>query len=459
MAGARRCRSHTVPGMSQSAVGPESTMTPKRSRVVAWALWDCGFVGMYSIVVTFVFSVYLTEVVGEGMPGGASPASWLGRALTIAGIVVAVLAPVTGVWVQAPRLRVRALAVLTSVAVALTASMSLIRDDPSYLFIGLALLAATAACGDLAGVPYNAMLKQVSTPQTSGRISGLGSGAGYLGSVALLLIVYACFIVGDGSTRGLFGVPAQDGWNIRIVMLAAAVWFLAFALPLLLTARHIVPAADPAYEPVGLIGAYRTVWADVSAEWRRDRNVVIYLIASAIFRDGLTGVFTFGAVLGVKVFGISQADVLIFGAVACVVAAIGAVLGGQIDDRIGSKPVIVGSLSLMIVIGLVLLTLSGPLAFWACGLALCFFLGPTQASARTLLVRMAADGREAVIFGLYTMTGRAVSFLAPWLFFVFVDAFGADRAGLGGISVVLVLGLLVMLFVRAPGPIRADRTG
>ena len=64
---------------------------PKKSRVAAWALWDCGFVGMNAIVVTFVFSVYLTESVGEGTPGGASPASWLGRALAIAGLIVAVL--------------------------------------------------------------------------------------------------------------------------------------------------------------------------------------------------------------------------------------------------------------------------------------------------------------------------------------------------------------------------------
>jgi len=436
--------------MGQPAAGRATATTPKPSWVAAWALWDCGFVGMYSLVVTFVFSVYLTEAVGEGMPGGASPASWLGRALTIAGIVVAVLAPVIGVWVQAPRWRVRALTVMTTVAVVLTASMSLIRDDPAYLFIGLGLLAATAACGDLAGVPYNAMLKQLSTPQTSGRISGIGSGAGYLGGVVLLLIVYALFIVGDGSTRGILGVPAEDGWNIRIVMLVTAVWFVAFALPLLLTARHIVPVHDQPIERVGLVGAYRTVWADITAEWRRDRNIVYYLIASAIFRDGLTGVFTFGAVLGVKVYGISQADVLIFGAVALVVAAIGAVIGGQIDDRIGSKPVIIGSLTLMILVGLALLALSGPLAFWICGLVLCLFLGPTQASARTLLVRMAVDGREAVIFGLYTMTGRAVSFLAPWLFFMFVDAFGADRAGMGGICVVLVIGLGVMLFVRTP---------
>lgn len=61
-----------------------------------------------------------------------------------------------------------------------------------------------------------------------------------------------------------------------------------------------------------------------------------------------------------------------------------------------------------------------------------------------------------MVFGLYTMTGRAVAFLAPWLFFVFVDLFDADRAGLAGICLVLAAGLIGMLAVRVPRHTRAD---
>ena len=186
-------------------------------------------------------------------------------------------------------------------------------------------------------------------------------------------------------------------------------------------------------------------------EWRRDHNVVYYLVASAVFRDGLTGIFAFGAVLGVTVYGVSQADVLVFGVCASSVAAIGAVVGGRLDDRVGSKPVIVGSLSAMVVTGLVLLTLSGALAFWICGLLLCLFVGPTLASARALMLRMSAEGKEGTAFGLYTTAGRAASFLAPWMFFTFIDLFGTDRAGMGGLCVVLAGGLVAMAAVRVPG--------
>jgi MFS transporter, UMF1 family len=424
-----------------------------KSRVLAWALWDCGSTGLNAIVITFVFSVYLTGTVGAAASAGTSPASWLGRTMTVAGVTVALVAPATGVWVQVPSRRRHALTVLTLAAVSLTAAMSLIRDDHRYLWAGLALLAATAACGDLASVPYNAMLRQLSTPETAGRVSGFGWAAGYVGSVMLLLVVYVGFIAGHGPTRGLLAIPTAGGLNVRAAMLLTAGWLLLFALPLLLTAHRMAAAPDNTQWPVGVIGAYRKLWSDVTGEWRRDRNVVYYLLASAVFRDGLSGVFSFGAVLGVRVYGISQADVLLFGVIASVVAAVGAVLGGLLDDRVGSKTIILASLISMIAVGLTLLALSGALAFWVCGLLLCLFIGPTQSSARTLLLRMTADGKEGVTFGLYTTTGRAVAFLAPWMFFTFIDWFGADRAGMGGLLVVLAAGMLALLPVRASSPV------
>ncbi|MGV0815105.1 MFS transporter [Mycolicibacterium boenickei] len=421
---------------------------PGRARVLAWALWDCGATGLNAIVVTFVFSVYLTGSVGADLPGDTTPASWLGRAMTVAGLVVAFLAPVTGIWVDAPVRRRRVLALMTGAAVALTSAMSLIHDDHRYLLPGLILLAGTAACNELATVPYNAMLRQLSTPETSGRISGLGLALGYGGSVVLLALAYVGFIAGDGDTRGLLGIPVEDGQNVRAVMLLTAVWFVLFALPVFLFVPKVTDAGP--VDRVGLFGAYRKLWAEIRGEWQRDRNVVYYLLASAVFRDGLAGVFAFGAVLGVNVYGISDSDVLLFGISACVIAALGAVTGGQLDDRVGSKPVIVGSLVSLIVVGLTLLTLSGPVAFWVCGLLLCLFIGPTLSAARNLMLQMTTEGKEGVAFGLYTTVGRAASFLAPWLFFTFIDLFGTDRAGMGGLCLVLVLGLAGMLAVRVP---------
>ena len=407
-----------------------------RLRVLAWALWDCGSTGVGAIVVTFVFSVYLTRSVGDDLPGDTTPASLLGWALFFSGATVAVLAPVIGVWVDAPHRRRRTLGVLTAMVVLLTAAMSLVRDDARYLMVGLLLLGFTAACNDLASVPYNAMLRQLTTPATYGKVSGFGWAAGYIGTMVLLVIVYGGFMSGGSH-------------NVSAAMLLTAGWMAVFALPVLIAPppRDLEPQTRPS---AGMLGAYRKLWSDLVGEWRRDRNVVYYLLASAVFRDGLAGVFTFGAVLGVNVYGVSSTDVLLFGIAANVVAAAGAVLGGLFDDRVGSKTVILGSLAAMILVGVTLMSLSGVAVFWVCGLLLCLFIGPTQASARTLLLRMTAPGKEGVAFGLYTMTGRAVAPLAPFMFSTFVAIFGADRAGIAGLMLVLAAGFVAMLAVRVP---------
>jgi len=89
------------------------------------------------------------------------------------------------------------------------------------------------------------MLRQLSTPQNSGRISGFGLAAAFVGSVGLLLTTYFGCIVGKGDTRGFLHLPVSDGTNVRVAMLLAAGWFVAFALPLLLTLTGLAPASPP----------------------------------------------------------------------------------------------------------------------------------------------------------------------------------------------------------------------
>lgn len=422
-----------------------------RGQVMAWGLWDWGSSAFQAVTLTFVFSVYLTDKVGDDLPGTISASAWLGWALAGAGLLVALTAPVCGQYFDAVGSRKRALATLTALTVGAMSLMFFVHDDYHDLWLGLALLAFGSAVFELAGVPYNAMLRQVSTPATVGRVSGFGWAMGYFGGIVLLLICYVGFLAGEGDTRGLLGVPTDNGLNVRLVIVLAAVWFAAFALPVLFAVPELPrTGADPGAARVGFLGSYRVLWRDVRELWGTDRHTVWFLLSSAVFRDGLAGVFTFGGVLAVQVYGFDAADVLLFGIAANVVAGAAAVVAGRYDDLLGPKRVIIASLVGMIACGAVLLVVSGSLMFWIFGLALTIFVGPAQSSARSFLARLAPPGREGQLFGLYTTTGRAVSFLAPALFGLFVWAFGTDRAGIGGLLVVLVAGLLVLLPVRAP---------
>ncbi|MGW6379062.1 MFS transporter [Rhodococcus sp. NPDC055112] len=433
--------------MGQAAIGTGVT----RKQVFAWGLWDWGSAAFNAVIVTFVFSVYLTDAVGDDLPGSISASTWLGWSLGASGLLIAVLAPVTGQRSDATGHRRRSLAFLTAAVVLVMAAMFLVEDRYQYLWAGLALLGAGSVLFTLAEVPYSAMLRQVSTQENVGRVSGFGWAMGYFGGIVLLLVCYFGFIVGDADTRGLLGLSTDGGFNIRMVALVAALWFAAFAIPVLVAVPELPRTeADPAAARAGFFASYGVLWRDLKELWTADRRTVGFLLASALFRDGLAGVFTFGAVLAVNVYGIAASDVLLFGVAANVVSGVAALAAGRLDDTLGPKTVIVASLAAMLVAGGILLVVSGPVAFWVFGLLLCVFVGPAQSASRTFLVRITPTGREGQMFGLYATTGRAVSFLAPTLFGVFAWAFASDRAGIVGLLVVLALGLAAVLPVRAP---------
>lgn len=407
------------------------------------------------------FSVYLTDSVGADLDGPLSAATWLSLSIAVAGLVIAVTAPVMGQRADRGGRRRRSLARWTYLTVALTALMFLVDSDSPYpwFFVGLVLLAAGSITFEFAEVSYFAMLRQVSTPATVGRVSGFGWAMGYVGGIVLLLTAFLGFISGDGPERGLLGLTTDGGLNVRVVCLVAAVWFAVFALPVLRSVPENRPVGKKGDDDeAGFFASYSILWRDLKALWRRDPRTVRFLLASAIFRDGLAGVFTFGAILAVTVYGLAPGDVLLFGVAANVVAALGAVVAGYADDRVGPKAVIVVSLGLMLATMTVLLFVDGTAMFWVFGLLMCLFVGPAQSASRSFLARLAPPGSDGQMFGLYATTGRAVSFLAPALFGLFTWGFGTDRAGIAGIALVLLVGLLLLLPVRTPTRAEASAT-
>ena len=417
----------------------------KRRMVLAWGLWDWGSSAYSAVITSFVFGPYVVRgVVGDAQPGGLTANTWLGISTAAAGFLVAAIAPITGQRADAGGHRKRNLAIWSGLVIAVMLAMFTVKNDPSYLWIALVLLATGAVFQEFAVVSYNAMLPQVSTPETIGRVSGFGWAMGYFGGIFLLLICYVGFIAPD---VGWFGVTSAGGLNIRAVVVFSAIWFAVFAIPVLMAVPESPPG--PKRRRVGFFASYRLLVNDIKALFKRDRNSVYFLIASALYRDGLAAIFSFGAILAVSVYGLAQSTVLIFGIAANLVAALGALGMGAVEDRIGPKKVIMISLVGLISTSLILLFARGTTAFWIFGLILTLWVGPAQSSSRAFMARIAPVGREGEMFGLYATTGRAASFLAPALFALFSGLF-TDRVGIVGIALVLLAGAIAMAGVKSP---------
>ena len=429
--------------------------TSRRS-VASWVLWDVGSSSFDTIMMTFIFTVYLTSSY-FGSTEDASAALSLG--LTVAGFCIAFFAPVSGQRADKSGKGIFWLGVNTLSLVAFSGLCFFVFPDEAHLWLGVILVSAASVFSEFAVVNYNAILPRISTPNNIGKISGIGWSAGYVGGLVALIIVLWGFVL---EPNGLH-LSTDNAFNIRAVALFSALWCLIFCTPLLIRMRRrervlaeVLPTGElrflerglarlsPARQG-GLFAAYKELWRTIMRLRTTAPQTLYFLCASAIFRDGLAGIFTFGGVLAAGSFGFSTSDVIIFG-----VAAIGAVLGGYLDDYLGPKKIIIFSLVAILIAAVPLLLFPYPMTFWICALILALFVGPAQSSSRTFLARIADPGTEGELFGLYSTTGRATSFLAPMLFGLFVTIFNAQVWGIVGIMIVVLAGLLMTLPLESP---------
>ena len=457
-------------------------------RAFGWALYDWGSQSYATLVQTFVIAVWLVDgFVPTGVDEAGRVAAenantgLLAAGNVIAGVVVALLAPIVGARADRAGRRKRWLGIHTTVVILATAAIFFVRPDQDALqanvLLGVALVSIGNVFFEFAAVNYNATLSQVSNINNAGRVSGFGWGLGYIGGIVVLVLCLFGFVlpVMDGGA-GWFGVTGDDGMAYRVVALCAAAWYAVFAIPLFLSidevqgsrANRRLTRADKTeaaggavraagYGVVSFFANYGKLFKDLRRLSKVSPDAVRFLWASAVFRDGLNAVFLYGAVIGATVFGLNTTEIILFGIGANVVAGITTIIAGYLDDLFGSRTAIVASLVGVIVTGSVLAVFhnGGKPAFFALALVLCAFIGPPQSASRSFLSRAVPSRNHGEVYGLYATTGRAVSFIGSSCFLL-AGTIGVSLLGPSGnwvsiLGLVFALLLGLVLFLVATG--------
>lgn len=408
--------------------------------LAAWCFYDWANSAFPTVVETFVFSAYFAQAVAPDMETGT--ALW-GYALAIAGIVVALAAPVLGAVADRSGRRKPWLFVFT-VMLALSAGLLwFAKPSPDYVLWTLVCFAVGTIAFEFCMTFYNAMLPDLAPENRMGRLSGWGWGTGYAGGLLALVAVLA-LLKADPPP---FGLDAAAQEPVRAAALIVAAWITVFALPMFLWTPDRRATGEPLRRAVvdGTRQLLRTLRGI-----RRHGQIARFLVARMFYIDGLNTVFAFGSIYAAGSFGMELTEILTFGIAINVTAGLGAAAFAWIDDWIGPKRTILIALAGLIAFGAALLVVESKLAFWVLGLGLGLFFGPAQAASRSMMARLAPPGQEAEMFGLYAFTGRATAFLGPLLLGWATFAFHSQRAGMATALGLVVLGLVLLLPVRDP---------
>jgi MFS transporter, UMF1 family len=448
--------------------GVPPTPRAKLLSQTGWALYQLAGSPYFVIINIFVFASYFQkEVVGDSVEGQVV---W-GYTQAAAGLVIALSSPFLGALADAYGPRKPGL-ILFSI-IALPAMLAIWFVMPGQVWLGVYAIIVAAVTMEFAALYHNAMLTSVAGERNVGFMSGLGYSLDYIGSVLLFMVWLAL------PSLGVLALFDGDFAHERLSGPLSAIWLIVFSIPFLLYTydRPRTGLSIPGAIKTGLAQLGRTV-----ARVSHYRNIATFLVTRMIYADGMSAVFTFLAGYLGGIFGWGTTKIGIYALIVLTVPIFTSFIGGWIDDKIGSKRTIqiglfaftlavLGSVSttpdeylffipitdalrdqqlplvgpLMSMFGFAQFPEQVSLAFSLVGGA---FVGPILASSRTMVARIAPQTMISEIYGLYTLTGKATAFLAPFFVALVTSITANQRVGFAVILVFLALGLAGLWWVR-----------
>ena len=443
---------------------------PPRSAVISWIFFDWAAQPYFTLITTFVFAPYfVTHVAADPASGQAM---W-GFATAAAGLVIALMSPVLGAIADASGRRKPWIAFFGALLVIGSGLMWFGKPGDPGVIPPLLLAYGIATIGvEFATVFNNAMMPTLVPPDQIGRLSGTGWATGYVGGILSLILVLGFLAASPETGRTLFGLMPLFGLDPlthqgdRISGPLTGIWFIVFVLPMFLLtpdypAKH--RASDALRE--GIIELKQSL-----AELPRQKSLAAFLLANMIYTDGLVSLFAFGGIYAAGTFGWNTIQIGTFGILLAIAGTFGAWLGGKLDDRLGPKRVISGSMLILLfaIVAILLvnkdsilfvkvaapapggLLFSGAAerAYLVLGCLIGAAGGPLQAASRTLLIHMAPKDRIAQYFGLFALTGKVTSFIGPLLIGAITAVTQSQKAGMAVLVVFFVAGLALLARVK-----------
>lgn len=450
--------------------------TTARKRIWGWYAFDWASQPYNTLLLTFIFGPYFAQtatasLMGSGMEETAAKAqaqAYWGYGLAVAGICIALLAPILGGIADSSGKRMPWIWLFSALYVIGAGGLWWTAPDSfsmlwALFFFGIGLIGM-----EFATIFTNSYLPELDPDADErGRISGSGWAFGYIGGVVALVIMLALFQAGpNGKTMvgltPLFGLDPATKADTRIVGPLAAVWFIVFMIPFF---RHIGDKPRPSSPRAPL----RQGIADLGRTLRglpKHPSLMAFLGSSMFYRDALNGMYTFGGIFALGVLNWSIIDIGIFGIIAAISGAVFCWVGGRVDSAIGPKPVIVFCTVVLIATAILIITLTPTsvmgiavaegsslpdIMFYIAGAAIGAAGGALQASSRNMLTRQGNPERMTEAFGLYALSGKATAFLAPALIALSSDITGSQRLGIAPVVGLFIIGLILLAWVKRDG--------
>lgn len=431
----------------------------KKREIFGWAMFDFANSSYTTVVITVVYSAFFVGFIVP--PGSAVRDSYWSIAIILSTVLALVLSPLAGAICDLSGRKKTYLFATTLICAAATAILAFV--GPGAVWPAIALIVLSNATWMLSESLVGSFLPELSTPETMGKISGLGWGVGYFGGLASVILATRLVIRSDPATN-----PAVYVSENQMAMVAIGAFFLLAALPTFLLVRNRSrPAAG--FERAGaltLLKAGLREFGQTVQTARQNRILFQFLGAFMIYMAGLDAIVKFVGIYAREEVRLTTAELGTLFLVLQLSAAGGALAFGWLESRIGPKRTVLLTLLWWIVgvLGIYYLdALAGTFGFepkkvfYGLGLFAGAGIGATQASSRTVVGLLSPPGKTAQMFGFWGMFARLATILGTS--FGFVSDGLSRRAAVLVVVGFFVVGAILLTRVDIERGIREVRAG
>jgi MFS transporter, UMF1 family len=447
----------------------QSEHKPSRLAIGSWMLFDWAAQPFFTVIITFIFGPYFVSRLADNSVIGQTV--W-GYTIAAAGIVIALMSPLLGVVADATGARKPWIVFFAAIKMIALILLWFAAPGSNLLLPSICIVIATVAAE--CSILFNdSMMPRLMNQSEMGKISNIAWGLGYVGGLVVLFSVILLLAANSATGKTLlgivplFGLDAAQGEDARVTGPIAASWYFLFILPML----FFTPDAK---QGVALRSAIANSISQLGLTLKEVKNnsfIVQFLVARMLYQDGVNGLLALGGTFAAAMFGWQTLEMGIYGILLLVVAIVGCGLAAYVDRWLGSKKLILLSLSCLIIaaIGIVatgqgytlfgfiklptedaggLFATSAEKIYIGFGLLIGIAFGPVQASSRSYLARSVSAEESGRYFGLYALSGRVTAFLAPMTVASVTLYSGSAALGMAMLVIFLLVGFILLAKIK-----------
>lgn len=383
-----------------------------KREVVAWSFFDFANQPFTTIIITFLYAPYFTDVICSSENINGIGLWSLG--ISITAIFVAFVSPIIGAISDTGGFRKFFFVLSTWICIIATACLFFFKEGDVILALVYVIVANIGF--ELGSVICNSYLPEIADKKNIGKISGFAWGLGFLGGLISLVLLFSLIFL---LPMIFVNVINLDYKIVRLSTIIVACWLAIFSIPAFFLIREKKPEKLTKKHIRQSFSSILNTFNDI----KKYKKIVRFLIARLFYNDALITIFALGGAYAIETLDFTLMETLILGIVLNVFACFGSFYFGKLEDSYGAKWCIeISIITLFFAVSLAFIApyfnniLIGKSIFWLAGILIGVMTGPSQSCSRSFMSRLTPEEKTNEFFGFYAFTGKATAFLGPFLF-------------------------------------------